>query len=96
MQAAIREVGAIYVSARVHRGWFLRKSSALPTIRLRPSITGGHAFAMVGYTPDGFIVQNSWAHDWGFNGFAIVTYPDWIQHGTDAWVAVLGAPMVGR
>ncbi|MGE0475108.1 MAG: peptidase C1, partial [Nitrospirales bacterium] len=23
------------------------------------------------------------------------TYPDWIQHGMDAWVAVLGAPMVG-
>lgn len=31
---------------------------------------GGHAVAIVGYTPDGFIVRNSWGTRWGDKGFA--------------------------
>ncbi len=93
MQAAIHEVGAVYVSATVHEGWFLKAANTLPTIKFSSKQTGGHAFAMVGYRPDGFIVQNSWGNDWGYIGFAIMTYEDWIQSGADAWVAVLGAPM---
>jgi hypothetical protein len=31
---------------------------------------GGHAVAIVGYTPDGFIVRNSWGTRWGDGGFA--------------------------
>ena len=30
----------------------------------------GHAVALVGYTPDGFIVRNSWGRRWGDEGFA--------------------------
>ncbi len=37
---------------------------------------GGHAFAVVGFTGDGFIVQNSWDPAWGYHGFAILTYED--------------------
>ena len=94
MQAAIYEVGAIYASAVVHEGWFLGTDRAnLPQIPMKPGEAGGHAFALVGYTPDGFIVQNSWGPTWGYYGFAQLSYQDWIQHGTDSWVAVLGAPM---
>jgi hypothetical protein len=93
MQAAIQEVRAIYCSAMVHEGWFLGPAEELPTIQPTSRQTGGHAFAIVGYTLDGFIVQNSWGPNWGFSGFAILTYQDWIRHGTDAWVAVMGAPM---
>ena len=102
MQSALYEVGALLVSADVHTGWF-PKANKFPTIdkmayiklpkRIRDQ--GGHAFALVGYTEMGFIVQNSWGPSWGTNGFAVLTYPDWIKHGMDAWVAVLGAPMVG-
>ena len=57
LQAAIREVGAIYCSATVHEGWNLRAApqpsghAALPVIRHvpSPSAPGGHAFALVGY-----------------------------------------------
>ncbi len=102
MQSALCEVGALFVSGDVHNGWFPKKN-IFPTIgdmayiELPKTIrnTGGHAFALVGYTEWGFIVQNSWGPSWGTNGFAILTYPDWIKHGMDAWVAVLGAPMVG-
>jgi C1A family cysteine protease len=31
---------------------------------------GGHAVAFVGYTPDSFIVRNSWGTSWGDRGFA--------------------------
>ena len=102
MQAAIYEVGAVYVSANVHEGWFPRqnrwkKATGIAIIQLPKKVEqpGGHAFAIVGYNDLGFIVQNSWGPTWGTHGFAILTYPDWVQHGMDAWVAALGSPMIG-
>ena len=92
IQSALYEVGAVYCAAKVHEGWFLGKADQPPVIAPSANNTGGHAFALVGYTADGFIVQNSWGVNWGFYGFAILTYDDWVQNGYDAWVAVLGAP----
>ena len=93
MQAAIFEVGAIYCSSSVHEGWFLSKQKQLSVIPPKAKSAGGHAFAIVGYDSRGFIVQNSWGPEWGYLGFAILAYEDWVKHGTDAWVAVMGAPM---
>src|SRR6188768_3442252 len=98
MQAAIREVGAIYVSGNVHAGWFPKtwtKRNGIACIDPPPdgANTGGHAFALVGYNRYGFIVQNSWGPAWGTKGFAILPYEDWITRGTDAWAVVLGAPI---
>ena len=31
---------------------------------------GGHAVALVGYTPTGFVVRNSWGTSWGDGGYA--------------------------
>jgi hypothetical protein len=100
LQAAINEVGAVYVSSDVHRGWDRvgEKSPKPPTIEWKPGTKpdGGHAFALVGYNAHGFIVQNSWGPDWGFQGFAVLTYEDWLQNADDAWVAVMGAPIAAR
>lgn len=99
MQAAIYEVSAVYCSAEVHSGWDRPDTAVdignrkLPLINPHGTIAGGHAFALVGYTNDGFIVQNSWGPDWGYKGFALLSYEDWIKNGNDAWVAALGAPM---
>jgi hypothetical protein len=102
MQAAIAEVGAIYVSARVHDGWDRVPARrprglshrSLPEIPWPKSARrGGHAFALVGYNERGFVVQNSWGTDWGAFGFAVLPYDDWSEHGDDAWVAALGAPV---
>ncbi len=101
MQAAILEVGAIYVSAQVHRGWNLGHDDSeqvshdsLPEIPWGDDTPteGGHAFALVGYNARGFIVQNSWGERWGYRGFGVLSYPDWVSNGRDAWVCVLGAP----
>jgi hypothetical protein len=97
IQAAIYEVGAVYVSADVHAGWDAKRWNtsaddiAVITVG-NPKSVGGHAFALVGYTADGFIVQNSWSASWATGGFAILTYDDWVERGDDAWVAALGAP----
>lgn len=101
MQSAILQAGAIYVSAEVHRGWRLGPASGrklptheiLPVIQPDEEVLGGHAFAIVGYNSVGFVVQNSWGDGWGWSGFAVLPYEDWVAHGTDAWVAALGAPV---
>ena len=75
----------------VHRG---RKTTLkLPVIKRSGSADGGHAVALVGYTPQGFIVQNSWGPDWGAGGFALLPYEDFLMHATDVWVAQLGVPV---
>ena len=100
LQAAIRQNGAIYVSATVHEGWAvptrktLRGHADLVCIKAvsQPKDTGGHAFALVGYNQSGFVVQNSWGPGWGSYGFALLPYEDWVMHGADAWVFTLGVP----
>ncbi len=91
--AALNEVDAIYVSAKVHSGWFQPKEvNAFARIVPDPKPKGGHAFAIVGYNADGFIVQNSWGPDWGTDGFAIWSYEDWQANVSDGWVFRLGIP----
>ena len=104
VQAAIRNIGAVYVSAKVHPGWdtlLKPKPGKLPTTHAKvPDIplptksgrTGGHAFALVGYDPQGFIIQNSWGKAWGANGFARILYTDWVANASDAWACALGVP----
>jgi hypothetical protein len=108
LQAAIQQVGAVYASAFTHDGWTAvptRKRAPkghddLPVIPFdgRPSQTDGHAFALVGFNRNGFVVQNSWGNGWGMGGFAVLSYADWMANGMDAWVAALGVPgvVVGR
>lgn len=87
--AAINEAGVVVVSARVHAGWERPRSGAIrPTDR----ITGGHAFAIVGYTERGFLIQNSWGSRWGAGGCALWLYEDWIENVMDGWVFRLALP----
>jgi predicted chitinase len=104
IQAAIQAVGAVYVSASTHEGWQAvpnRKKPPtghddLPVIGFdgRPGMAGGHAFALVGYNPMGFVLQNSWGAEWGAGGFAVLRYEDWLTNAMDAWVVSLGVPGV--
>jgi hypothetical protein len=103
LQAAIVQIGAVFVSAQVHDGWssvprvatppMSHDDAALPTI---PPPTdgkrGGHAFALVGFNDRGFVVQNSWGEAWGARGFAVLRYEDWTRHASDAWAVALGVP----
>ena len=93
--AALNEVGAIYVSADVHSGWFTPKAASardLAVITPASTTEGGHAFAIIGYNSQGFIVQNSWGPKWGTKGYAIWLYEDWLQNISDGWVFRLAIP----
>jgi len=94
MHSALAEVGILYATATVHGGWGRVNSKG--QIPYTDRILGGHAFAVVAYDDQGFWIQNSWGNDWGLGGFACIGYDDWLENGTDIWVARLGAPVTLR
>jgi pimeloyl-ACP methyl ester carboxylesterase len=108
MHAAIYEAGVLYVTIMVHEGWdepgpkkkevtYALSGNLVerhfPVITRKGRADSGHAIAIVGYTHDGFIIQNSWGETWGAGGFALLPYEDWMLHATDCWVAQLGVPI---
>ncbi len=103
LQAAIAQHRAVFVSAFPHSGWDAvpitpapKRHADLPLIAFdgRRSDTAGHAFALIGFNAQGFILQNSWGKNWGADGFAVLGYLDWLAHAMDAWVVSLGVPGV--
>lgn len=108
MHAALNETGILFATLLIHKGWedpndivthykYTRGNKevnvALPVIQKAEEADGGHAVAIVGYTKDGFIIQNSWGTGWGYNGFALLPYEDWMMHASDCWVVQLGVPI---
>jgi hypothetical protein len=98
MHVALNEIGILYASAVCHSGWnegFSKTAQTkgrywtIPGQKASPG-DGGHAFAIVGYNQDGFIVHNSWGTGWGTKGRAVLPYEDWLDHAMDCWVAQLG------
>lgn len=108
MHAALSEAGVLYATLMVHEGWaepgplttqinYVLSGNLLqldlPVIARKNRADSGHAVAIVGYTRDGFVIQNSWGEAWGNGGFALLPYEDWMLHATDCWVAQLGVPI---
>lgn len=108
VHAALADVGIVFMTLMVHSGWdvpgpALRqvdyfesgsiRSRELPVIARTGRADRGHAVAIVGYSADGFIVQNSWGEEWGDRGFALLPYEDFLLHAVDLWVAQLGVPV---
>lgn len=91
MHSAMAEVGVLFATGLVHAGWKYVDANGI--IPMQEAFIGGHAFAIVAYNSEGFWIQNSWGPDWGKEGFALITYDDWLMNGTDVWVARLGAPV---
>jgi len=102
VHAALFELGAVYMTIMVHDGWdkpgpdtvpisYMSKGkkikAKLPVIPRHSHAPDGHAVAIVGYTADGFLIQNSWGEDWGYQGFALLPYEDFMIHATDVWAA---------
>ena len=99
--AALQEVHALFVTAATHDGWdAVDEPGRIPFDPTAPA-DAGHAFAIVGYTADGFIVQNSWGAGWGglthgehsFRGCALWLYEDFEQNVWDGWVARPALPV---
>lgn len=91
MHAAFAEVGVLYASAAVHDGWDDPRRGVIAWTQ--QEIAGYHAFAIVGYDEGGFWIQNSWGKTWGRGGYGYVSYDEWLERGTDVWVARLAVPV---
>ena len=62
--------GPILTALNVDATWDNAKKTRGKLDKYQPDTTrGGHAVALVGYTPDRFIVRNSWGTSWGDQGF---------------------------
>jgi hypothetical protein len=92
MQSALREVGALFASCSIHRGW-RRVSRRTGVIPHDARELGRHAVAIVGYDERGFWLQNSWGERWGLGGLALLSYDDWLANGIDVWAVQLGVPI---
>ncbi|MEB3322747.1 MAG: C1 family peptidase, partial [Synechococcaceae cyanobacterium] len=110
VQTALVHVGIVYASARIHRGWTEGPAHGDGRIPFEPQSAslGGHAFALIGYTEQGFLVLNSAGPQWGgwspggdgapgggpgWPGVALLSYADWSRNLMDAWVLHLGVPV---
>ena len=58
---------------------------------LRATVRGGHAVCIVGYTPEHFIVRNSWGRKWGDKGYGYALD----AYAFEAFTDVYGVTMPG-
>ena len=102
VHAALVESGAVFATAQVHSGWDDPKRGRIRwDPDAEPGEMFGHAFAILGYTQEGFLVQNSWGPSWGgltyrkqrYRGLAIWSYADFDAHVWDLWVARRARPV---
>ncbi len=79
--------GPILTRLNVDQTWYDASDTDgnLDTYR-RETAGGGHAIALVGYTPDRFIVRNSWGTSWGDRGFAYAS----LAYAQDAFTEAYG------
>jgi hypothetical protein len=111
LHAALAEAGALYVTLLVHPGWQRPGPAAVavcaetggrsgtlrvPVIRRRGAASEGHAVAVLGYTAEGFLIQNSWGEGWGTRGFALLPYEDYVRCACDVWALQAGVPVAAR
>lgn len=100
--AALAECGHVVASAFVHDGWTRTATlRAQGRIVQQPNPIGAHAFVIVGYDADGFLVLNSDGRRWGgflpngsrpggeLPGVGHWSYEDWAENALDAWVVQL-------
>jgi hypothetical protein len=108
LRAALFEFHAVVASAKIHVGWQKPARGVIKLREKKSDYMGETAFVLLGYTPQGFIMQNSWGERWGgttvkgnkVGGLALWPYEDAAENLTDAWVIqltrqVYRAPLVG-
>jgi hypothetical protein len=79
--------GPIITRLDVDRTWDLVGADGNLDVYDSASTRGGHAVTLVGYTPDRFIVRNSWGTSWGDRGFGYAS----LAYAQEAFTEAYGA-----
>ncbi|WP_299820042.1 C1 family peptidase [uncultured Roseibium sp.] len=95
VHAALNEAGLVLASADLHPGW-ATDGGRIPFGDRKAKRIGRHAFILVGYTEEGFLVQNSWGPEWGDKGVALWSYEDWSANVVDMWVLRLAVQVASK
>ncbi|NND75477.1 MAG: C1 family peptidase [Ilumatobacter sp.] len=76
----------LLVSGTTHVGWIDQYLPDAPDV-IRPDdrTVGGHAFVVVGWNEQGWLIHNSWGSDWGDDGYAVLPFADFAVNGNDVW-----------
>jgi hypothetical protein len=74
----LHQYGPVLLVVEIDRA-FARGEAELRRFRSRRR-REGHACALVGYDPGGFIVRNSWGRGWGRSGYARASHA-WLRRG---------------
>lgn len=78
--------GPILTRLDVDETWFrATQTRGMLDVYHHPNWPAGHAVALVGYTPERFIVRNSWGEGWGDKGFAYATQDYALAAFTEAY-----------
>jgi hypothetical protein len=89
-KAWLANQGPILTRLNVDRTWDRATTNEGVLDQYQPgTVRGGHAVSLVGYTPQHFIVRNSWGPNWGDGGFAYASYAYAQAAFTEAYGAVL-------
>jgi len=67
---------------------YVAETGKMPMPGKAEKLLGGHAVLMIGYTPDYYIVRNSWGEEWGDKGYFYMPkdYPINNDLADDFWV----------
>lgn len=96
VRAAVYERHAVIAAAKIHDGWQKAVgANARIDVGEPASFSGVQPVVVIGYTEDGFLVQNSWGSAWGgveidgvgYAGCAIWSYRDFAANAVEAWTA---------
>lgn len=84
----IAKKGPVLTRLNVDETWYENEAGVLDVYK--NPYDAGHAVALVGYTPDTFIVRNSWGTTWGDNGYGYAS----MEYARDAFTEAYGITLI--